>query len=162
MEIQQIVHHFCEGLKAVDSRRLVEKTYKPGIGPFPEARTVDLVFKHLAKTKSFFAEAKPSCYPGQKTKCDIVIPGQWAIEFKLARPFGDNGRPAEHWIENVLYPYEGNQSALGDCMKLLRSNYPFRKAVVIFGFEHTPPLTDLTVAIDAFELVAKQIIGAPL
>jgi len=28
---------------------------------------------------------------------DVLITGHWALEFKLARPFGDNGRQAENW-----------------------------------------------------------------
>jgi hypothetical protein len=69
----------------------------------------------------------------------FVIPGAWAVEVKLARPFGDNGKPAERWSENLLYPYKGNTSSLGDCLKLLESEFTERKAILIIGYEHTPP-----------------------
>lgn len=50
--------------------------------------------------------------------CDIVIPGFWAIEFKLIRPYGDNGKIAEHCSENALHPYPGIISSIGDYLKL--------------------------------------------
>jgi hypothetical protein len=84
------------------------------------------------------------------------------VEFKLARPFGDNGRVSEHWIKNILYPYAGNTSALGDCLKLLHSDFEERKAVVIFGYEHSPPEIALRPAIDAFELVAEHVLHIDL
>jgi hypothetical protein len=91
-----------------------------------------------------------------------VIPGEWAIEFKLLRPFGDNGAEAEHWSENALHPYPGNVSSIGDSIKLIESGFPERKAVLIFGYEHSPPLIDITTAIESFEAIAKQIMGIEL
>jgi hypothetical protein len=70
------------------------------------------------------------------------------------RPFGDNGRPAEHWSKSVLHPHEGNTSSLGDCLKLLNSGLGERKAVIIFGYEHTPPRVELDDAIRDFEVLA--------
>ena len=101
-------------------------------------------------------------YPNSRQHCDLVIPDEWAIEFKLIRPFGDNGAEAEHWSENVLHPYPGNTSSIGDCIKLVRSGFPERKAIVIFGYEHTPPQIDLTVAVKAFEVIAEQVLGIEL
>ena len=91
-----------------------------------------------------------------------MIPGEWAIEFKLLRPFGDNGAEAEHWSENALHPYPGNVSSIGDSIKLIESGFPERKAVLIFGYEHSPPLIDITTAIESFEAIAKQIMGIEL
>jgi hypothetical protein len=34
-----------------------------------------------------------------------------------------------------------------------RVRFPERKAIVIFGYEHSPPLIDTTVAIESFEAV---------
>jgi hypothetical protein len=93
---------------------------------------------------------------------DLLIPGEWAIELKIIRPFGDNGKPAEHWSENVLHPYPGNTSSLGDCLKLLESGLRERKAVLIFGFEHAPPRVSLDVAIRSFELLSGAIMGIRL
>jgi len=47
-----------------------------------------------------------------------LIKGLWVIEVKIARPFGDNGKEAEAWSVNLLHPYAGNTSIIGDCLKL--------------------------------------------
>jgi hypothetical protein len=91
-----------------------------------------------------------------------VIPGEWAIEFKLLRPFGDNGKEAEHWSENVLHPYRGNVSSIGDSIKLIESGFSERKAIVVFGYEHSPPKIDITTAIDSFEILAKEVVDVEL
>ena len=91
-----------------------------------------------------------------------MLPGEWAVEVKLARPFGDNGKPAERWSENLLYPYAGNTSSLGDCLKLLGSEFPERKAVLVIGYEHTPPVIPLEPAVRGFELLASHVLGLNL
>ena len=73
------------------------------------------------------------------------------------RPYGDNGKPAEHWSQNVLHPYEGNTSSIGDCLKLLASGLNERKAVVIIGYEHSPALVPVEPALRSFELVAREV-----
>ena len=84
------------------------------------------------------------------------------MEFKIARPFGDNGKEAENWSVNLLHPYEGNVSVIGDCMKLQRLNGPERKAVVVVGYEHTPPRIPLSPLFDAFACVATQVLNLKL
>jgi hypothetical protein len=111
---------------------------------------------------SYYRDASPKRYPDSRQQCDLVIPDQWAIEFKLLRPFGDNGAEAEHWSENALHPYPGNVSFIGDSIKLIESGFSERKAIVIFGYEHSPPLIDITVVIDSFEAIAKQVVGIDL
>jgi len=108
--------------------------------------------------------AKPARYltAVPKRLPDLLIPNEWAIELKIIRPFGDNGRPAEHWSENILHPYPGNTSSLGDCIKLLKSSLSERKAVVIFGYEHTPPVVALETAVASFELVARDVLSIRL
>ena len=87
----------------------------------------------------------------------MLIPNEWAIEFKITRPYGDNGREAENWSVNLLHPYPGNVSTVGDCYKLLELDCPERKAVVVIGYEHVPARIDLTPLVESFELVAKHV-----
>lgn len=94
--------------------------------------------------------------------CDLYLPGDWAIEVKLLRPFGDNGREMEHWSENVLHPHEGNKSSISDALKLSDSEFSERKAVLIYGFEHDPPKIPLETAVEDFELIAREVQGIPL
>jgi hypothetical protein len=112
--------------------------------------------------RSSYQDASPKQYPNSRQQCDLVIPDEWAIEFKLLRPFGDNGKEAEHWSENVLHPYPGNVSSIGDCIKLIESGFSERKAIIVFGYEHSPPQIDITRAIDAFEVIAKQVVDIEL
>ena len=98
----------------------------------------------------------------RKREPDVLIPGQWALEFKIVRPFGDNGKPAEHWSENLLHPYIGNVSLLGDCLKLLESERLERKGVVAFIYEHIEPKVDLNILIQSFEILAKDVLGVDL
>lgn len=153
MELAALVEDFADALAAVDASGASHKQFRPGIGPFGEA---DAVRAALAWLKT----SKPAMYGNAATKRlpDLLIPGSWAVELKIVRPFGDNGLSAEHWSENVLHPYPGNTSSLGDCIKLLDSNLTEKKAVVIFGFEHTPPKVLLEPSIRGFELLASQLL----
>jgi hypothetical protein len=76
----------------------------------------------------------------------------------LRGPFGNNGLPAEHWSENLLHPYPGNTSSLGDCVKLLSLGLVERKAVMIIGYEHTPPRVTLDAAVLGFEVLAREVV----
>ena len=77
---------------------------------------------------------------------DLLIPGQWALEVKLASV-------------NLLHPYEGNVSLVGDCLKLRQLGGVERKGVVVVGYEHTPPKIALAPLLDAFELVTTNVVG---
>jgi hypothetical protein len=165
IELDYIVDLFATTLGVIDSERPVGSggRFKPGIGPLTESEVTGLLCRRLsAEHASEFAKAGPRGYPGSRTECDLVFPGQWAIEIKLARPFGDNGKPAERWSENLLYPYPGNTSAIGDALKLLGSSFEERKAVMVFGYEHTPPQIPLEPAIRGFEVLASDVAGIDL
>jgi len=97
-----------------------------------------------------------------KRSPDLLIPEEWAIEFRIARPYGDNGREAENWSVNLLHPYRGNTSTIGDCYKLAELKCSERLAVAVIGYEHCPPKIDLTPLINAFEVIADQVAGIAL
>ena len=131
MELTELVRDLADALRAVDAAQTRHKEFQPGIGPFGEAQAVSAALAELKRNK-------PLAYSAAVVKRipDLLIPGHWALEFKIVRPFGDNGKPAEHWSENILHPYPGNTSSLGDSLKLLDCGLSERKAVVILGFEH--------------------------
>jgi len=62
----------------------------------------------------------------------------------------------------VLHPYPGNVGSIGDSIKLIESGFPERKAILVFGYEHSPPLIDTTVAIESFEAISNQVVGIEL
>src|SRR4030088_910973 len=88
--------------------------------------------------------------------------GKWAIECKLIRPFRDNGSEDEFWSGNILHPYSGNSSSIGDAMKLVGSGFTEKKGLLVFGYEHNPSRLDLEVAIKCFELICHEILKIEL
>jgi hypothetical protein len=62
---------------------------------------------------------------------------------------------------NLLHPYPGNVSAIGDCHKLLALPGDERKAVVVLGYEHTPPRIALEPLFRAFETIVTSVMKLP-
>ena len=167
VEMTDLVKDFAAAFKAVDKAipigRSKTREYKPGIGPLTENEAVTKAVAWLRSAKSgAYSEARPMPYPKSRQVCDMVLPGEWAIELKLIRPFGDNGIEAEHWSENVLHPYPGNISAIGDALKLTNSGFQERLGIVVFGYEHKPARINLDVAISCFEVMCGQVLGIEL
>jgi hypothetical protein len=162
--IADIVAIFAAEIKAIDDQNPVGKSgrFRPGVGPLTETELTHYLSESLSRRGAPFTDCGPRSYPGSRNTCDLVLPGQWTMEIKLARPFGDNGKPAERWAENLLYPYRGNTSLLGDCTKLLGSAFRERLAVIVVGYEHVPPVIPLEPAIRGFELLATHVMGVRL
>lgn len=165
MELNLIVKDLADALFAVDATGPIEGTFQPGIGPHTEDHTRDLALnylKNIPEKKAFYQNAGTQKYPIGREKCDLVIPGQWAIELKLLRPFGDNNKEAEHWSNKIIHPYYGNKSAIGDVFKLKESGFSERKAIILFAYEHNIPKIDLTITLQAFEMIVQHICNIPL
>ena len=132
MELCSLVADFASALAEVDATNPVGSSgrFRPGCGPLTESQVTALILRRLRERNAAYSCAAAKRYPNGRAECDFVLPGEWAVEVKLARPFGDNGKPAERWSENLLYPYPGNTSSLGDCLKLLNSDFPEREGRV--------------------------------
>ena len=63
---------------------------------------------------------------------------------------------------NLLHPYAGNTSLLGDCLKLRALHSKERKAVLAIGYEHDPPQVTLEPLWKGFELLATEVMGVTL
>ncbi|MBI3803842.1 MAG: hypothetical protein HY282_08785 [Nitrospirae bacterium] len=112
MELQKVFSDIADELAAMDASRESFKSFQPGVGPHGEPQLIGKIAKRL--------NTKPG-YSGNvitKRTPDLLIKGCWGIEFKIARPFGDNGKQAENWSVNLLHPYPGNVSLIGDALKL--------------------------------------------
>jgi hypothetical protein len=81
-------------------------------------------------------------------------PWDWAIEVKMLRLLGDNGRPNDNMVTHILSPYPTHNSALTDCTKLLASQLGIHKAILIYGFDY--PRLPMDPAIEAFEALASR------
>jgi hypothetical protein len=156
IELDRLVRDIADAVVRIDSARLTFKSFQPGVGPFGEPQLVKLVAKELERGDDYkglvFTRRTP----------DLLIKGKWALEFKIARPFGDNGKEAENWSVNLLHPYAGNVSVIGDCLKLMKHFGEERKSVIVIGYEHTPPRIELTPLLSAFECIARDIAGIAL
>lgn len=163
MELNEIISRLAIAIRKVDASRPIEagKPYRPGVGPLRENTLLRLIANEVTKNHVHCIMNAP--YPNvAKNRCDIVVNDEWALEVKIARPFGDNGEEAENWSVNVLHPYRGNTSAIGDGLKLKDSGFKYREGIVVVGYEHHNPLIRLDAAIRGFELLATGIVGLKL
>jgi hypothetical protein len=150
MELEDVAADIAESIVRVDSSREPFRAFLPGVGPYGEPQLVRLIVRYLNEIPKYHAACT-------KRTPDLLIPHEWAIEVKIARPFGDNGKEAEDWSVNLLHPYPGNISTIGDCYKLAALSCSERKAIVVIGYEHNTAKIDLTPLITAFEIVATQV-----
>jgi hypothetical protein len=156
LSLEHVVDALADALVAIDASGVAFRHFLPGVGPYGEPQLLSSVAACL--------NAKLPCDGRICTKRtpDLLIPDQWAIECKIARPFGDNGKPAENWSVNLLHPYPGNTSLLGDCLKLQSLQESIRKAVAVVGYEHTPPQVSVQPLLLSFELLAREVMGIRL
>ena len=86
----------------------------------------------------------------------------WAVEFKIVRPFGDDGKVAENWGQNLLHPYEGNTSLIGDAIKLMGMKDYQHSCLFAISYEHESPEVSLEPLLSSFKLIVESIIKSPL
>jgi hypothetical protein len=154
--MQRLVDDIAVAVRAIDNCGTPFKQFQKGVGPYGEPQLTKLIAKQLAQL--------PDRYPGAKT-CrvpDLLVPNCWALEFKIVRPFGDNGVEAEHWSQNLLHPYPGNVSAISDVYKLMNWKGPEKRGVVVIAYEHSPPRIDTSILVSAFEVLCRDLLKLPL
>lgn len=156
LELRQLVEDVADAVVLIDRSRVPFKHFQPGVGPYGEPQLVRAVAERLNDIPHYAEKVRTKRCP------DLLVQGSWAVEVKLARPFGDNGREAENWSVNLLHPYMGNVSALGDCLKLREMPNAEKKAVLVIGYEHTPPRIPLAPLIAGFELLARDVCAIAL
>jgi hypothetical protein len=156
IKLSQLVTDVSNCLCEIDASAICHKNFQPGVGPYGEPQLLKLIAEKLNLTCGYGGRAVTKRLP------DLLIRDEGAVEAKFARPFGDNGKKAENWSINLLHPYPGNESAIGDCYKLLEYSGVERKAIIVVGYEHEPAVIDLSPLFRAFELVAHEICGIRL
>ena len=152
MELVQIIKDIASVLKNFDAEKPVHKNFSPGIGPFGEPQLIKEISRRLNNLNNLYQTQT-------KRTPDLVINDEWAIEFKIVRPFGDNGDVAENWSVNMLHPYEGNTSLIGDAIKLQKLTDYSRKAVILIGYEHSLPRISLDPLVASFEIIVQNVIS---
>jgi hypothetical protein len=166
-DLATIVTAFARGLERADVRRpqainaRSKDRFQPGIGPHSEEDTVKLVMKELAtsSTREYSQYACGVPYPSlSRQKCDLCLGSapdwSWAIEVKMLRFLGDNGKDNDNILMHILSPYPQHRSALTDCLKLAGSAFRGNRAIMIYGYDQDG--WPLDPAIDAFEVLARH------
>jgi hypothetical protein len=165
MELGQIVRDFALAMETVDhcrpqatGGRRTKRQYQPGIGPFGEDDAVARTVAQMQAASTAYPNARKRRYPSSRQTCDLAL-GElpdWAIEVECARLDRDNGEEEPAAFKKILSPYADDRSAVSDCVKLARSGFAGRQAVLIYGFE--APRGPLSLLIHAFEAVAAQYV----
>jgi hypothetical protein len=151
MELEEVVTDIADAVVSIDASRVPHRMFQPGVGPYGEPQLVKLIAAFLNGRPEYHGKVCTRRTP------DLLIPNEWALEFKIARPFGDNGKEAENWSVNLLHPYAGNVSSIGDCYKLLALEGKERKGIVVIGYEHVPCRIELAPLIESFEVISKHV-----
>ena len=168
VELEKVVADLAVCIKRIDGRRpqacnaRTGAMYQPGIGPHPETQAVDLMVNELralaAADYGTTLHTNVSYRPASRRKCDLCIGNgdswEWALEIKMLRLMGDNGKPNDNMLMHILSPYPADRSALTDCRKLLSSGLGNRKGVIIYGFDYAA--LEMDPAIEAFEVLASR------
>jgi hypothetical protein len=105
VSLQQFVTDFALGLELADSRLPIAVNarskieFRAGIGPHSEVEVVKLVLGELAALRpGLYGNYRVGVpYPGNiRQKCDLCLGSpplwEWAVEIKMLRLFGDNGK----------------------------------------------------------------------
>lgn len=156
MKLRKVASDIADELVAFDVSRVPFRAFRPGVGPYGEPQLIHEIARRLNTRNEYAGKLITKRTP------DLLIKGNWALEFKIARPFGDNGEQAENWSVNLLHPYPGNVSLIGDCLKLRDLPIQERKAVVAIGYEHSPPQIELGPLVRSFEALATHVAGIHL
>ena len=165
MELSELASRFGTAPQAADARAPVHVTrtgrqYRPGIGPHPENTAMRLMLDEFSAEPTAPPAGQFAPYPNSpRSRCDLWIGdgAEWAIEVKMARLYGDNGKPDDTAVGQVLSPYASDHSALSDCVKLVEANFTARTAVMIYGFDNEQrPIERL---IEAFELLTSASVA---
>jgi hypothetical protein len=157
----RLVRDFAAGLMLADARRPRWAAYQPGIGPHTEPQTVALVLAELRRDHpALYGSVQTGVpYPNSPRQwCDLLITPSggraWAVEVKMLRLMGDNGKPNDNILMHILSPYPDDNSALTDCQKLAASGFSGSLAVLIYGYDYDA--RPMESAVEAFEQLAVQ------
>jgi hypothetical protein len=158
---------FAAGIGRVDGSRPVAVNqrsgvaFQAGIGPRTEVKTISLVMAELSGMRpDLYVDYKLGVPygAGSRQACDLCLgrpPNwDWAIEVKMLRLMGDNGKANDNILMHILSPYPAQNSALTDCLKLEAAHVGVRQAVMIYGYDYDGWPMD--PVIEAFELLAAM------
>ena len=145
-DFKKIISDFALSMKKIDSTKPVyvsqrknKNVYKPGIGPHTETATINLVVNELKKDKFYTKIEREIKYPNSRKSCDLKFNINNKIlfsEVKMMRIMGDNNKANDNIFMHIFSPYEKQNSALTDGLKLLKSGFDGEKSIIIYGYDY--------------------------
>jgi hypothetical protein len=156
-----LARDFAAAVILADARSPRRGDYRAGIGPHTEVQPVALVLAELRRDHpSVYGSARTGVpYPSApRQKCDLLITPSggpaWAVEVKMLRMMGDNGKPNDNMLMHILSPYPKHRSALTDCQKLAASGFSGSVAILLYGYDYDA--WPMGPAVEAFEQLAER------
>jgi hypothetical protein len=90
MNLREVLSDVADAIVRIDASGKAFRGFQPGAGPYGEPQLVKLIALELNSLPKYGKSVKTKRTP------DLLVPGEWATEVKITRPFGDNGREAEN------------------------------------------------------------------
>ena len=163
-DFKKIISDFALSMKKIDSTKPVyvsqrknKNVYKPGIGPHTETATINLVVNELKKDKFYTKIEREIKYPNSRKSCDLKFNINNKIlfsEVKMMRIMGDNNKANDNIFMHIFSPYEKQNSALTDGLKLLKSGFDGEKSIIIYGYDYDDFPIEKTISL--FEKTTKD------
>ena len=163
-DFKKIISDFALSMKKIDSTKPVyvsqrknKNVYKPGIGPHTETATINLVVNELKKDKFYTKIEREIKYPKSRKSCDLKFNINNKIlfsEVKMMRIMGDNNKANDNIFMHIFSPYEKQNSALTDGLKLLKSGFDGEKSIIIYGYDYDDFPIEKTISL--FEKTTKD------
>ena len=163
-DFKKIISDFALSMKKIDSTKPVyvsqrknKNIYKPGIGPHTETATINLVVNELKKDKFYTKIEREIKYPNSRKSCDLKFSINNKIlfsEVKMMRIMGDNNKANDNIFMHIFSPYEKQNSALTDGLKLLKSGFDGEKSIIIYGYDYDDFPIEKTISL--FEKTTKD------
>ena len=163
-DFKKIIFDFALSMKKIDSTKPVyvsqrknKNVYKPGIGPHTETATINLVVNELKQDKFYTKIEREIKYPNSRKSCDLKFNINNKIlfsEVKMMRIMGDNNKANDNIFMHIFSPYEKQNSALTDGLKLLKSGFDGEKSIIIYGYDYDDFPIEKTISL--FEKTTKD------
>ena len=163
-DFKKIISDFALSMKKIDSTKPVyvsqrknKNVYKPGIGPHTETATINLVVNELKQDKFYTKIEREIKYPNSRKSCDLKFNINNKIlfsEVKMMRIMGDNNKANDNIFMHIFSPYENQNSALTDGLKLLKSGFDGEKSIIIYGYDYDDFPIEKTISL--FEKTTKD------
>ena len=163
---KKIIDDFSICVKNIDTTKPVYQSvrksatvYKPGIGPHTETKTVKMVVEEMKKINNEFYKDTiiHERYPNSRKECDLKfnLNNETIFsEVKMMRIMGDNNKANDNIFMHIFSPYELQNSALTDGIKLLKSGFDGTKSIIIYGYDYEN--FPLLKTIELYEKIAKE------